>query len=136
MRRIFLFILLLCSFSLFAAIVPYSDTIGRIQVDIEEESNAEMVLKAFSEEFTEAWIEKYANNDQLFALAYSPILSTLLPMTNLIISEERDNTLSLYSLDSKDFVSVIVSNIQASLENRAIVALSVRRSKPQADQED
>ena len=136
MRRIFLFILLLCSFSLFAVIVPYSDTIGRIQVDIEEESNAEMVLKAFSEEFTEAWIEKYANNDQLFALAYSPILSTLLPMTNLIISEERDNTLSLYSLDSKDFVSVIVSNIQASLENRAIVALSVRRSKPQADLED
>lgn len=119
MRYILSFIVLFLSFSLFAVVVPQSETIGRIQIDIAEDSISSWILKGFKEEYTEDWIETYAGGDELFAVAYTPMLSELLPMTNVVISEEGKTGLSLYSLDSKQVVSI-------AFDGKKIIALSVK----------
>lgn len=109
-----------------ASISPYSNVLSsRVQVDIEEESKAYIVSKAFKEEYNEAWLGKYTDNDDLFALAYTPMLSELLPMSNLVIEEEEGDTISFYSLDSDDLVSVI-------FKNGYIAGISLRKAGSQA----
>lgn len=126
MRRLFLLFLILSTLPLAASIPPYSNALSsRVQVDIEEESKAYIVSKAFKEEYNEAWLGKYTDNDDLFALAYTPMLSGLLPMSNLVIAEEEGDTISFYSLDSDDLVSVI-------FKNGYIAGISLRKAGSQA----
>ncbi len=128
MRRILPIIIALSLLPLNASIVPRSESIGTVLVNIEDDSSAQMVLKAFSEEYTQAWLDSYAASDELFALAYTDTLSKILPMSNMIASSDR-NTVTIYSLNSKTTVSVI-------LENNTIVAVSLKEQEPQNDPEE
>lgn len=98
------------SLSLFAGIAPSSLSLGRVVVEVEEGSVEEKILKAFREEFSEAWLSEYTVNTEAFALAYVPLLSSILPMENIIISAEENNRLSLYSRKSGYRVSLILEN--------------------------
>ena len=105
MRRICVLLLLLISFSLYAAITPNSERLGRVAVSVEENSNASLLLEAFGEEYTESWLKKYTTGDDLFPLLYSDKLSKLLPIKNIILGENVRDSISFYSSDSNVFIS-------------------------------
>lgn len=103
MKRIFLVAtIFFLSFSLFAAIAPYSQKIGRVVVDFKEGSTEELISNALREEFSLSWIEKYTFGDDAFLESYSSILSSLLPMSNLLVGEFDGVGLGVISQDSGD----------------------------------
>ena len=108
MRKLFIAMLLLSS-SAFAA-VPVSQSIGRIQCEIPSGSVTEIALAAVSEEYTEAWLDEYAVDKITFGEAYSEILSSALPMTNVIAGSERNGAVTLKSLDNGTVLSFIFRN--------------------------
>ena len=98
MRRFSLIMLLfLFSLSLHGGIAPQSEKIGRVAVTIEEGSVEEMVLAAVRKEFTLSWLDEYAVTEAGFAPAYSSLLSSLLPMEEVILGVYDGNGISLYS---------------------------------------
>lgn len=108
MKRLFaLALAFLISLSLYSGITPSSARLGRVVVELEESSMEAKMLKAFSSEFSEAWLKEYTVNTEAFALAYVPLLSSLLPMENIILSKEENNRLSLYSRKSGYLVSLV-----------------------------
>ncbi|MGN1163837.1 MAG: hypothetical protein ACI4S4_03410, partial [Candidatus Ornithospirochaeta sp.] len=98
MRRFSCLILVSIVFiSLYAGIAPQSAKIGSVAVSIGEGSVEEMVLSAVKEDFTLFWLEKYAVSDDGFAVAYSSVLSSLLPMEEVILGTYDGEGISLYS---------------------------------------
>lgn len=109
MKRTLTILTLLFSLSLlFSAVVPESSKVGKVSVEIKEGSVEEFVLSAMKEEFSLSWIEKYSDSSDAFLAAYSPLLSSLLPMENLILGEYDGNGISLYSQDSGDYLYLII----------------------------
>ena len=86
MRKLLL--LILCCAPLFA-VQPRSAVIGMVQTDVQSESITAIALSAASEPYTEAWLEEYAVDKFSFGEAYSPFLSSSLPLDNPIASMER-----------------------------------------------
>ena len=103
--------ILLLAFTLFslplAASVPVSATIGRVAVEIPSGSITETALKAAESEYTEAWLDEYALDKISFGEAYSELLSSLLPLSDLIAGEERNNAVTLKSLADGTVLSFV-----------------------------
>ena len=101
-------ILIFSSVLLFSGIVPESSKVGRVCVDIKEGSVEEMVLCAMKEEFSLSWIGKYCDGSDAFLAAYSPLLSSILPLENIILGEFDGNGIYLYSQTKGDYLYLII----------------------------
>ncbi|MBO8436262.1 MAG: hypothetical protein IAA97_04725 [Spirochaetes bacterium] len=104
MRKLLL--LILCCAPLFA-VQPRSAVIGMVQTDVQSESITAIALSAASEPYTEAWLEEYAVDKFSFGEAYSPFLSSSLPLDNPIASMEKNNAVTLRSLSDGTVISFI-----------------------------
>lgn len=102
---ILLLVFLLLPTFVFSDVKPTSDELGIISTVVEEGSELETALSAFYSDFDDKWIEKYTNGDLLFISSYSKALSEMLPMKNLIASED-DDSVELMSLTTQDRVTV------------------------------
>ncbi len=103
MLKVFLFIAL--SLSPLFAVAPVSGTIGRIAVSVAPDSITATALEAAGEEYTEAWLEKYAVDKVSFGEAYSPLLSSVLPLSDVVAGEEKGGAVSLMSLEDGTVLS-------------------------------
>lgn len=107
-RILLLLIFLLISSLLFSEIIPVSGKVGRVCTTIKEGSVEEMVLSAVKEEFSLSWIEKYCDKSDAFLAQYSPILSSLLPMEDIILGLYDGNGINLYSQKTGDYLYLVV----------------------------
>lgn len=109
MKRVFsIMVSLILLSSLAAGIIPQSKRVGIVAVETEEGSVEEMLLTAFQEEFTLSWIERYTLATDTFLEAYSPLLSALLPMEDIVVGTFDGDGISLYSQKSGDWVYIII----------------------------
>lgn len=92
------------------AVAPVSGTVGKVQCTIVPESITETALKAATEEYTEAWLDKYAVDKISFGEAYSEILSSSLPLDNPIAGEEKNNAVTLRSLADGTILSFVFAD--------------------------
>ena len=81
------------------AVAPVSETLGRIQTSVAADSLTALALKAAGESYTERWLEEYAVDKVSFGEAYSELLASVLPMSNVIAGEEKGGAVALRSLD-------------------------------------
>ena len=91
----------LMAFSAFAGIAPYSERVGVVCTEIVEGSVEAMVLEALSKEFTLSWIDMYTAGGDAFLEAYSPLLSSILPMSSMVIGRSDGNGVAVYSQNSE-----------------------------------
>ena len=111
MKKLFVLFLVFClSLSLFAGIAPQSKKIGKVLVNLEKDSIEYRVKKAFSSELSDSWLEMYTINTEAFIVSYLPLLSSILPMENLLISKMENGRLSIYSQKSGLLISLIIEN--------------------------
>ena len=111
MKKLFLLFLVFClTFSLTAGISPQSKAIGKILTKIEKDSIEYKMKKAFSSELTDSWLEMYTVNTEAFIVSYLPLLSSILPMENLLISKMENGRLSIYSQKSGLMISLVIEN--------------------------
>ena len=111
MKKLFVLFLVFClSLSLFAGIAPQSRKLGKVLVNLEKDSIEYRVKKAFSSELSDSWLEMYTINTEAFIVSYLPLLSSILPMENLLISKIENGRLSIYSQKSGLLISLIIEN--------------------------
>ena len=111
MKKLFVLFLVFClSLSLFAGIAPQSRKLGKVLVNLEKDSIEYRVKKAFSSELSDSWLEMYTINTEAFIVSYLPLLSSILPMENLLISKMENGRLSIYSQKSGLLVSLVIEN--------------------------
>ena len=111
MKKLFVLFLVFClSLSLFAGIAPQSRKLGKVLVNLEKDSIEYRVKKAFSSELSDSWLEMYTVNTEAFIVSYLPLLSSILPMENLLISKMENGRLSIYSQKSGLLISLIIEN--------------------------
>ena len=111
MKKLFLLFLVFClTFSLVAGISPQSKTIGKVLTKIEKDSIEYKIKKAFSSELSDSWLEMYTVNTEAFIVSYLPLLSSILPMENLLISKMENGRLSIYSQKSGLMISLVIEN--------------------------
>ena len=67
-------------------------------------------LNAAGEEYTEAWLDEYAVDKVSFGEAYSPLLSSVLPLSNVVAGIEKGGAVSLRSLDDGRVLTFIFSD--------------------------
>ena len=105
-------VLLVIVFSLSSlhAAVPLSESIGRIQTNVDPQSITATALNAAREEYTEAWLDEYAVDKVSFGEAYSPLLSSVLPLSNVVAGIEKGGAVSLRSLDDGRVLTFIFSD--------------------------
>lgn len=89
-----------------SAVAPVSLKLGRVDTVLEEGSLAAVALEAVKAPYTEQWLEAYAEDAMLFAEAYSPLLSSALPMGNVLVGEERGGSLSVLDQDTGLWLSL------------------------------
>jgi hypothetical protein len=119
MKRAFVLILLITLLvSLSASVSPVSSSIGTVAVEIKKGSSEEIVWKAVREEYTDAWLEKYAVSPLSFALAYSDTLSSLLPLSDYLVSTETNGEVKVLDRLSEKVITFI-------MKEGGIAALSV-----------
>lgn len=98
MKRFCIFIFLFLSLTvLSASLSPLSPLLGEIYVG-EEGKIENRLLEALYLPFTLEWLESYTSNNEGFILSYTPILSSLLPMENVVITPLKDNEITALSL--------------------------------------
>lgn len=111
MKKLLLLFLVFClTFSLTAGIHPQSKAIGKVLTKIEKDSIEYKVKKAFSSELSDSWLEMYTVNTEAFIVSYLPLLSSILPMENLLISKMENGRLSIYSQKSDLMISLVIEN--------------------------
>ena len=111
MKKLFTLFLVFClTFSLSAGIVPQSKAIGKVLTNLEKDSIEYRVKKAFSSELSDSWLEMYTVNTEAFIVSYLPLLSSILPMENLLISKMENGRLSIYSQKSGLMISLVIEN--------------------------
>ena len=110
MKRLSLFLIILLCFSsfLFSGVIPVSGKVGKVCTEVKEGSVEEMVLKAMGEEFSLSWIEKYCDTSDGFLASYSPLLSSILPMEEIVLGLYDGNSIRLYSRKTGDCLSIII----------------------------
>lgn len=119
MKRAFVLILLITLLvSLSAAVAPVSASVGTVAVEIKKGSSEEIVWKAVREEYTDAWLERYAVSPLSFALAYSDELSSLLPLSDYLVSTETNGEVKVLDRMSGKIITFI-------MKDGGIAALSV-----------
>lgn len=109
-KLVVLFLIFCLSLSLFAGIAPQSRKLGKVLVNLEKDSIEYRVKKAFSSELSDSWLEMYTINTEAFIVSYLPLLSSILPMENLLISKMENGRLSIYSQKSGLLISLIIEN--------------------------
>ena len=111
MKKLFsLLLMVLISISLFSGVAPSSKRLGKVAVSLDEDSLSLLAYKAFSSPLSEQWLREHTIATEAFIVSYLPFLSEILPMENIIISEEKENRLSLYSRKSGYLISLIYEN--------------------------
>ncbi len=115
MKRIAVLLFLLSLFSSLFASVSVSSDKGSLITEIKSESDEERILKAFSSEFTENWIESYLIDDSLLVKSYTSALSSALPLENSLLFR-KDGFFIIYSQKSN-------AEIILSLDNGKISSL-------------
>ena len=105
MLKVLLFLILIIT--PLTAAVPVSETIGRIQTAVEEDSLTAIALEAAAEEYTEAWLDEYAVDKITFGEAYSALLSETLPLSNIIAGTEKNGAVTLKSLSDGTVITFI-----------------------------
>ena len=120
MKRALVLILLITTLlvSLSASVSPVSSSIGTVAVEIKKGSSEETVWKAVREEYTDAWLERYAVSPLSFALAYSDELSSLLPLSDYLVSTESGGEVKVLDRVSGKVITFI-------MKEGGIAALSV-----------
>lgn len=101
-----LVLLIIVSFSLFSSVSPISGRIGRVCASPQKESVEEMVSKAMKSEYTDYWLEKYTLDPISFALLYSDVLSSIIPMDNFILSYFNKGEIKVLNLDSDKVLNI------------------------------
>ena len=117
-RALVLILLITLLVSLSASVSPVSSSIGTVAVEIKKGSSEETVWKAVREEYTDAWLERYAVSPLSFALAYSDELSSLLPLTDYLVSIETNGEVKVLDRVSGKVITII-------MKEGGIAALSV-----------
>ena len=117
-RALVLILLITLLVSLSASVSPVSSSIGTVAVEIKKGSSEETVWKAVREEYTDAWLERYAVSPLSFALAYSDELSSLLPLTDYPVSIETNGEVKVLDRVSGKVITFI-------MKEGGIAALSV-----------
>ena len=117
-RALALILILSLLSSLTAAVAPMSASIGTVAVEIKKGSSEETAWKAVREEYTDAWLEKYAVSPLSFALAYSDELSSLLPLSDYLVSTESGGEVKVLDRVSGKVITFI-------MKEGGIAALSV-----------
>lgn len=105
-KVVLLFILFFVSFSIFSSVSPLSGRIGKVCVSPQKGSAEEMVTKAMKSEYTDYWLEKYAHNPITFALLYSEVISSIIPMDNFILSYLDKSEVKILNLDTKQVINI------------------------------
>ena len=84
-------VLLVIVFSLSSlhAAVPLSESIGRIQTNVDPQSITATALNAAGEEYTEAWLDEYTADPMKAGEILAPVLSSVLPLSNPIAGKEK-----------------------------------------------
>ena len=117
-RALVLILLITLLVSLSASVSPVSSSIGTVAVEIKKGSSEETVWKAVREEYTDAWLERYAVSPLSFALAYSDELSSLLPLSDYLVSTESGGEVKVLDRVSGKVITFI-------MKEGGIAALSV-----------
>ena len=117
-RALVLILLITLLVSLSASVSPVSSSIGTVAVEIKKGSSEETVWKAVREEYTDAWLERYAVSPLSFALAYSDELSSLLPLSDYLVSTESGGEVKILDRVSGKVITFI-------MKEGGIAALSV-----------
>lgn len=89
---------------------PVSGTIGQVAVEIVPGSITEIAIEAAGREYTESWLDDYASDKISFGEAYSEMLSSLLPLSDIIAGEEKNNAVTIMSLADGTVLSFIFRN--------------------------
>lgn len=89
---------------------PVSGTIGQVAVEIAPGSITEIAIEAAGREYTESWLDDYASDKISFGEAYSEMLSSLLPLSDIIAGEEKNNAVTIMSLADGTVLSFIFRN--------------------------
>jgi sporulation protein YlmC with PRC-barrel domain len=89
------------------AVIP---GINSIRLSYKQKRFEYRVKKAFSSELSDSWLEMYTINTEAFIVSYLPLLSSILPMENLLISKMENGRLSIYSQKSGLLISLIIEN--------------------------
>lgn len=117
-RALVLILLITLLVSLSASVSPVSASIGTVAVEIKKGSSEEVAWKAVREEYTDEWLEKYAVSPLSFALAYSDELSSLLPLSDYLVSTETNGEVKVLDRMSGKIITFII-------KEGGIAALSV-----------
>ncbi len=117
-RALVLILLLSVLFSVHASVAPVSASIGTVAVEIRKGSSEELVWKAAGEEYSDGWLEKYSVSPLSFALAYSDELSSLLPLSDYLVSTEDGGEVKVLDRASGKVITFII-------KEGGIAALSV-----------
>ncbi len=109
MKRITVFTaVLLSSFLLFPSVAPISSVLGKISVKPEEGSAEYLVWRAVKKEYSDRWLEDYTSSPVPFALAYSSSLSSLLPLSDYLVSVENDGEVKVLDRESGTVITFII----------------------------
>ena len=88
-------------------VAPSSRKIGPVKVSIEPGSISETALAAVSEPFTEEWLERYTSDPMAAGEILSPVLSSVLPLSDPISGEEKAGAVDILDLATGSVYSFI-----------------------------
>lgn len=88
-------------------VAPSSRKIGPVIVSIESGSISETALAAVSEPFTEEWLERYTSDPMAAGEILSPVLSSVLPLSDPISGEEKAGAVDILDLATGSVYSFI-----------------------------
>jgi len=101
MKRIAALLFMFTMLSALCASVSVSSSKGTLITDVKSDSEEERVLRAFSSELTEDWIESYLADDSLLIKSYTSALSSCLPLEDVLLFK-REGFYVIYSQKSDD----------------------------------
>ena len=104
-RLMTLLAVLLISLFTLSAVVPVSRHVGRVNTFPDSDSITAKAIEAVRSEMDASWFETYTTGDKALIDFWSETLLDLLPLTNVIAGEEKDNAVSLYDLDKQVYIS-------------------------------
>ena len=114
-----LLIVLLAVHAMLYAVVPVSRHVGRVNTFPESGSIAAKAIEAFRAEFSDTWLETYTTADKAIIDFWSETLQDILPLSNIIVGEEKDGCVSLYDLDKEVYISLVFN------EDKLISAIEI-----------
>lgn len=109
MKRVLVFALLsLTCFALSAVVAPVSTSIGKVSLSPERGSAEYLVWSAVRREYSDEWLERYTSSPVPFALAYSSVLSPLLPLSDYLVSVENEGEVKVLDMESGSVITFII----------------------------